>query len=375
MRREDTPRVESMEDLMDAYLPIALARLAVRGASALASALALASPLASVVFASVVFAAVVFAAVALASVGSPAKAAMLPAAGESALTEQAAPSTTVLRFDPPTLDLGEMLAGQRKTAVLTVTNVGDAPVAIASMKGGCGCTTLGEYPTDTLPPGASFRVDVTVDPGMRTGIGLRKPVHVVLADGRVETMYVVGTVKTIIAVSPEQLEAVGSVVGVDVSVTLASVDGAPFRITGVEPAGILALAHADIASSRFELEIDLEAWESAGRPANITIQTDRSDARELAIPVKFADAVAMFRLPAAELGRKGQEALQDSLLHEIDARIGESARSSQFRMRLHRESGMLFVHGTIGDLELVRAAVRSLPSSSGVRESVAPPKG
>jgi len=360
---------------MDAYLPIALARLAVRGASALASALALASPLASVVFASVVFAAVVFAAVALASVGSPAKAAMLPAAGESALTEQAAPSTTVLRFDPPTLDLGEMLAGQRKTAVLTVTNVGDAPVAIASMKGGCGCTTLGEYPTDTLPPGASFRVDVTVDPGMRTGIGLRKPVHVVLADGRVETMYVVGTVKTIIAVSPEQLEAVGSVVGVDVSVTLASVDGAPFRITGVEPAGILALAHADIASSRFELEIDLEAWESAGRPANITIQTDRPDARELAIPVKFADAVAMFRLPAAELGRKGQEALQDSLLHEIDARIGESARSSQFRMRLHRESGMLFVHGTIGDLELVRAAVRSLPSSSGVRESVAPPKG
>jgi hypothetical protein len=370
MRRERTPRIKSLENLMHALSPIALARLAVRGASTLASALALASPLAAVVSVAVGSVAVVSVAV-----GSPANAAMLPAAGESALPEQAAPSIAVLRFDPPTLDLGEMLAGQRKTAVLTVTNVGDAPVAIASMKGGCGCTTLGEYPQDTLPPGASFHVDVTVDPGMRTGIGLRKPVHVVLADGRVETMYVVGTVKTIIAVSPEQLEAVGSVVGVDVSVTLASVDGSLFRITGVEPAGILALAHADIASSRFELEIDLEAWESAGRPANITIQTDRPDARELAIPVKFADAVAMFRLPAAELGRKGQEALQDSLLHEIDARIGESARSSQFRMRLHRESGMLFVHGTIGDLELVRAAVRSLPPSSGVRESVAPPKG
>ena len=380
MRRERTPRIKSLENLMHALSPIALARLAVRGASTLAFALALAPPLAAVVSAAVVSAAVVSAAVVSVAVvsiavGSPANAAMLPADGESALPEQAAPSIAVLRFDPPTLDLGEMLAGQRKTAVLTVTNVGDAPVAIASMKGGCGCTTLGDYPQDTLLPGASFHVDVTVDPGMRTGIGLRKPVHVVLADGRVETMYVVGTVKTIIAVSPEQLEAVGSVVGVDVSVTLASVDGSPFRITGVEPAGILALAHADIASSRFELEIDLEAWESAGRPANITIQTDRPDARELAIPVKFADAVAMFRLPAAELGRKGREALQDSLLHEIDARIGESARSSQFRMRLHRESGMLFVHGTIGDLELVRAAVRSLPPSSGVRESVAPPKG
>jgi hypothetical protein len=359
-----------MENPMDAYLPIALARRAVRGACALASAVALAPPLTAVALA-----AVALASVALAPVALPTAAAALPAAGESALTEQAAPSTSVLRFDPPTLDLGEMLAGQRKTAVLTVTNVGDAPVAIASMKGGCGCTTLGEYPTDTLPPGASFRVDVTVDPGMRTGIGLRKPVHVVLADGRVETMHVVGTVKTIIAVTPEQIEAVGSVARVRAELSLASVDGAPFRITGVEPAGIAALAHADTASSRFELEIDLEAWESAGRPANITVQTDRPDARELVVPVKFADAVAMFRLPAAELGRKGVEALQDSLLQEIDARLGDSPRSSQFRMRLHRESGMLFVHGTNDDLDSVRAAVRSLPSSSGVRESVAPPKG
>jgi hypothetical protein len=38
-------------------------------------------------------------------------------------------------------------------------------------------------------------------------------------------------------------------------------------------------------------------------------------------------------------------------------------------MRLHRESGMLFVHGTTEELDAVRAAVRALPASAGVRES------
>jgi hypothetical protein len=314
-------------------------------------------------------------ALAIAALAFPAQATTNPPAEGAVATSPAPAEGAVLRFDPPTLDLGEMLAGQRKTAVLTVTNVGNTPVTIASMKGGCGCTTLGAYPEDVLAAGASFRVDVTVDPGMRTGISLRKPVHVVLADGRVETMYVVGTVKTVIAVTPDQIEAVGSVAGTRASVALASMDGAAFRVTGSAPSGVVSITTAEAASSRFELEIDLEAWESAGRPATIGIFTDRPDARELAIPVKFADAVAMFRLPPAELGRKGRESLQDSLLHEIDVRIAEATRSSQFRMRLHRESGMLFVHGTAGDLDVVRAAVKGLPPSSGVRESVPPPKG
>jgi hypothetical protein len=43
-------------------------------------------------------------------------------------------------------------------------------------------------------------------------------------------------------------------------------------------------------------------------------------------------------------------------------------------MRLHRETGMLFVHGTPEDLAATREAVRALPPSSAVRESgEAPP--
>jgi hypothetical protein len=295
-----------------------------------------------------------------------------PAASASV---DAATQSAALRFDPTTLDLGEMLAGQPRTATLTVTNTGAEAVTIASMKGGCGCTTLSAHPPEPIAAGASFSVEVTVDPGMRTGISLRKPVYVKLADGRVETMHVVGRVKTVIAVTPDQVEAVGSVAGATASVTLASVDGAPFTVTGAAPSGIVTTPQPTGASSRIELALDLEAWERAGRPSTVLLSTDRADARQVAIPVKFADAVAMFRLPAAGLGSRQDESAQDALVREIDARISAKSRSEQFRMRLHRESGMLFVHGTASDLDAVRAVVRSLPPSSGVRESVSPPKG
>ena len=296
-----------------------------------------------------------------------------PVGGSSPADAVAAPSA--LRFDPPTLDLGEMFAGQPKTATLTVTNASDAPVTILSMKGGCGCTTLSAYPTGALAAGASFSVEVTVDPGMRTGISLRKPVHVKLSDGRVESMHVAGSVKTVIAVTPEQVEAVGSVAGATASVALASVDGAPFLVTATAPDGVITVLRAGAPSNRFELELDLEAWVQAGRPSTVLISTDRADARQLALPVKFADAVAMFRLPAAGADGRHAAPLQDSLVRAIDAAIPESMRSTQFRMRLHRETGMLFVHGTAADLDAARAAVRALPPSSGVRESVPVPKG
>jgi hypothetical protein len=90
----------------------------------------------------------------------------------------------------------------------------------------------------------------------------------------------------------------------------------------------------------------------------------------------------MFRLPAANEAadrdaaeRVEVERIQDSLLREIDAKIDAPARSGQFRVRLHRESGMLFVYGTDEDLAAMRAAVRALPAERGVRESSTLPSG
>jgi hypothetical protein len=209
-----------------------------------------------------------------------------PADPPPARSAAAAPRT--LRFSPEVLELGELTVGVPATARVTVTNAGSAPVAIESVKAGCGCTTVSAPPTGPVAPGASFTLDITLDPGTKGGIELSKAVHFTLSGGTVETMQVKGRVK---------------------------------------------------------------AEDGTGTPGK---------------------KVVMFRLPAAASGgeRHGAtEAEQDALLVAIDRGLAGSARSESFRMRLHRESGMLFVHGSEEDVAAVRESVRLLPSPNLVRES------
>jgi hypothetical protein len=80
----------------------------------------------------------------------------------------------------------------------------------------------------------------------------------------------------------------------------------------------------------------------------------------------------MFRLPpaTADAGSKAEiEATQDGILQRLARDSGDAERSPNFRLRLHRESGMLFVHGSVEEVDSVRAAVRALPGSLGVREA------
>jgi len=300
-------------------------------------------------------------ATALAGDGKPAPA---PAAAPAA-------EATALALAPATLDLGEMIAAQPKSAPLTITNTGNASITIASLKGGCGCTTITGTPTEAIAPGASFTVQVTVDPGMKTGIELKKPVHLVLTDGRAQTMQVVGRVKTVVKVSPEVVEMSPKGESKAPAVSLSRMDTAPFRVTGATPAGVIAMPSDDKSAKSHELQVDAKAWEKAGRPTAITLTTDQPDAPKVAVIIKASEAVTMFRLPApdGESDQTSTEAAQDALIQRIDAGLVSVQRSPQFEMRLHRETGMLFVHGSEDDLDAVRAVVRTLPASSGVRES------
>ena len=209
-------------------------------------------------------------------------------AADGAQVPPAATAPQALRFSPAVLDLGEMTVATPKTATITVTNASDKPVTIEGIKAGCGCTKVSDPPKGPVAPGASFTLDITLDPGKKGGIELAKAVHFTLGGGTVETMQIKGRVK---------------------------------------------------------------ADENAGDPS---------------------EQVVLFRLPPAASGdeRRGAiEAEQDALLVAIDRGLAGSARSGEFRMRLHRESGMLFVHGSGEDIAAVRDSVRSLPSPNLVRES------
>lgn len=202
------------------------------------------------------------------------------------------------RYAPQTLEFGEMIPGQPKTMPFTVTNTGTESLVVESVKGGCGCTTVTAPPKGPIAPGASFTVDVTVDPGKKGGVDLVKPLYLTYAGGRVESVQIKGRVKALDPAAPPAIDA----------------------------------PDAEGASAR----------------------------------------VFLFRLPSAGgdgPARADAEAAQATIIRSIDAGIARDLRSGQFRMRLHRESGMLFVHGTDADVEAVRSAVRGLPASMAVRES------
>ena len=151
-----------------------------------------------------------------------------------------------------------------------------------------------------------------------------------------------------------------------------SVQGQTFRVSSAAPAGVIALPQSPSPSARFELPFNFEAWVKAGRPATLVVTTDLLGASEIVVPIRSAEVVVMFRIPAAagnDASCGDLEATQASILRQLDAAIAGEGRSSQFRMKLHRETGMLFVHGTVAEVDAVREAVRTLPASAGIRES------
>lgn len=99
------------------------------------------------------------------------------------------------RCTPETLELGELTVGTPKTVRLTVTNNGKSDITVESMKAGCGCTKISDAPKTPIAPGASFTVDVTVDPGKKGGVDLSKTMTVVFVGGQTEAITIKGRVR------------------------------------------------------------------------------------------------------------------------------------------------------------------------------------
>ena len=127
--------------------------------------------------------------------------ALVPAAGGTSpadsigLRHDAITADASARCTPETLDLGELTAGTPKTVTLTVTNNTGSSLTVETMKAGCGCTKISDAPKTAIAPGASFTVDVTVDPGSKTGVDLSKTMTVAFVGGHIETIAIKGKVK------------------------------------------------------------------------------------------------------------------------------------------------------------------------------------
>ncbi|MFO0895376.1 MAG: DUF1573 domain-containing protein [Phycisphaerales bacterium] len=283
-----------------------------------------------------------------------------PAAPAPSATPAAPAATRPLRFDPPLLELGTMVAGETSHGYVTITNTGDRPVTITRVVPGCGCTKTSPAPTAPLPPGGSARIEVSLDAGERAGAELRRNVffHV---DGAEPYTYVLhGSVGTFVTMTPAVADA--SAAGADgtLAVTLESVAGEPFEVRAAEPAGPVRLPAG--RALRHQVVLDVAAWKAAGSPARIVLHTTHPSAAKVFLFVKAAPTVALVRLPAAEAADPAASSAaaraQDEAILAIDEALRTGVGTSGFSLRLHRETGALFIHGSAEQVAAAKAAAR-----------------
>lgn len=201
---------------------------------------------------------------------------------DGAATEPAPPC---LAFDPPSVELGTVLPGQKVRHTVRVRNIGTETVTIERAMADCGCTTP-IWPTQPIPPNGEADAEVVYEAGSKQGIEIRKRITFIVPRHGLSFLPVNGHVGEFMRLDVEALDAPAQVTpgALSTPLTFASTDGTAFRITGSDPACVLD-APAQPAP-RATVHVDWAAWDRAGRPIQLTITTDHPKAPPFRVVVR-----------------------------------------------------------------------------------------
>ncbi|RLS47366.1 MAG: DUF1573 domain-containing protein [Planctomycetota bacterium] len=192
-------------------------------------------------------------------------------------------SRQAIKFEPETLNLGEMSAEVAKTGKIKVINILDTPVKITKITPGCGCTTT-TAPPGELAPGASAEIEITLKPGSKAGVQLTKMVTFQVEGHAPQMLTVRGDVKAFISISQDMLNGPTSPDAPPTVVKLTSVENLPFKITSVLPDVLVSVPTESSVSH--EISVDWKKWEAAGSSVKISVMTDCPKAPQLVLLVK-----------------------------------------------------------------------------------------
>lgn len=186
-------------------------------------------------------------------------------------------------FEPSVLDLGEMQADVPKAGMVRLRNVSDKPVKVLKAIPGCGCTTVGA-PQDPIQPGEAAELEITMKPGPKPGVNMRKSVTFQLEGYSPIVLTVQGDVAAYVTIEPDVISAPKGGETTEQKVVLRSVDGQAFSITGTNPPVVASLPAQ--AALEHTLEIDWGKWEAQGRAMKLSVDTSHPKAPSLSVMIK-----------------------------------------------------------------------------------------
>ncbi len=174
---------------------------------------------------------------------------------------QASVISPKITLDKVVHDFGEIGTETKHTAQFKFTNTGDAPLVIITVVGCCGVTTKGVKNGQKYAPRASGVLEVDYPAGAYPGV-VNKQLHMQTNDPEhaVVTLTLKATIVRRVDCKPERLrlflrhENAGSG-----TITLTSLDGRPFSITGFRSTANTLSAEFDPAVTATEFVLKLKA--------------------------------------------------------------------------------------------------------------------
>lgn len=189
----------------------------------------------------------------------------------------------IVKAVPAEIDMGDIPTNDTKKATLKLSNTGDTPRTVVTIKPSCGCTTLKFTPNTVIQPHETLELDVQMSAGARPG-----PVH-----GKTLTVDVEGQPQMVV---PLKGQAVSFVVIIPDSVnpetmpegkiTLKAVDGQPFRIMSSQPS---VLEDFDKEPSvEHQLSISFDKYREAGITRALNIYLDHPKCQFVTVQVAWS---------------------------------------------------------------------------------------
>lgn len=74
-----------------------------------------------------------------------------------------------IHFTETSIDLGDLVEGQKAKAIYTFENTGNAPLVIADVSTSCGCTVAKDWPREPISSGQTYTIEVDFDSRKRAG--------------------------------------------------------------------------------------------------------------------------------------------------------------------------------------------------------------
>jgi len=205
-------------------------------------------------------------------------------------------STLVLKIEPETLDLGEMMVDTAKSGKVKLINISDKPVTISKAVTSCGCTTAGA-PKDPIRVGGSAEVEITLKPGPKAGVPLSKRVTFQIEGHTPMMVTVQGTVPAFITMTPDMLEAPAEGQTSEGQIVFKSLDGTAFKITSAVPPIVPDLSPE--AKTEHTVHVDWKAWDETGRTIKLTFSTDHPKVPSLSALVRRPPTPGQPQAPGA----------------------------------------------------------------------------